>query len=114
MTRALLFMLIKPVQQQIGGSDCGLFSLAFAIDLASGVDSGTISYNHSRMRIHLAKCLAENFLRPFSKRKTEMRNRSPDIKTTVNVYCVCRLPESFAANMISCDNCSHGRYACAT
>ena len=96
---------VKPVQQQMGGSDCGLFSLAFAIDLASGVDPATISYNQSRMRLHLASCLAEKALRPFPRRKTEVRNRAPNIKLTVNVYCICRLPESFSKTMISCDHC---------
>ena len=89
----------------MGGSDCGLFSLAFAIDLASGVDPATISYNQSRMRLHLASCLAEKALRPFPRRKTEVRNRAPNIKLTVNVYCICRLPESFSKTMISCDHC---------
>ena len=45
---------VKPVQQQMGGSDCGLFSLAFAIDLASR--SGSCNHLLQPIKDEAASC----------------------------------------------------------
>ena len=41
---------ISPVQQQARSTDCGLFAIAFATDLAFGMDPAKISYQQSAMR----------------------------------------------------------------
>ena len=47
-------------QRQCGGSDCGVFVLAFATSLAFGIDPGTEVYEQDRMRAHLVKCFRAN------------------------------------------------------
>ena len=41
-----------PVQQQAGGKDCGLFSIAFAYHAALGEDGMGIAFEQSKMRDH--------------------------------------------------------------
>ena len=50
------------VQQQQGSSDCGLFCIAFAVDVLLGNDVQSIQYDQSQLREHLASCIkSENF-----------------------------------------------------
>ena len=48
------------VQQQQGSSDCGLFAIAYAVDLALGLDPTVVKFDQSLMRQHLKHCLKEN------------------------------------------------------
>ena len=43
---------VARVQQQKGRSDCGLFSVAFAFDLAQGIEPQYVNYIQSEMRKH--------------------------------------------------------------
>ena len=45
------------VQQQKGGSDCGLFAIANATTLCYGEDPVTFEYNQEAMRAHLLKAI---------------------------------------------------------
>ena len=45
------------VHSQSGIVDCGIFALAYAIDLFHGVDPSTVFYDQSCMREHLLYCL---------------------------------------------------------
>ena len=56
---------IARVQQQKGGSDCGLFSVAFAFDLAQGIEPQYINYIQSEMRKHLKTCIQQGTLTSF-------------------------------------------------
>lgn len=44
-------------QQQTGGVDCGLFAIAFAIDICLGSKVDSMTYKQSSMRQHLFQCL---------------------------------------------------------
>ena len=46
-----------PVQQQCNGSDCGIFSIAFATCLVYGTDPKHVTFDVTKMRPHLAHCL---------------------------------------------------------
>ncbi|KAI6660178.1 Gag-pol fusion protein [Oopsacas minuta] len=46
-------------QRQSGGTDCGLFSIAFATALCQGIDPHTCSFDQTQMRIHLHSCLEQ-------------------------------------------------------
>lgn len=54
-----------PVQQQKNGSDCGIFSIAFATTLVYGQNPMNVTYNISRMRSHLLHCLKGGIMTPF-------------------------------------------------
>ena len=51
---------IIPVQQQIGGKDCGLFSIATALKAAMGKDLAVVAYNQEEIRPHLERCVELN------------------------------------------------------
>lgn len=61
---AVTFFYVK-VQKQIGGSDCGLFALAFATDLCFGLDPHNQKYKHNEMRQHFIRCLESGKMTPF-------------------------------------------------
>ena len=54
-----------PVQQQEGGVDCGVYSIAFAFHLLHGDNVRKLSFDQPKMRQHLAKCFEDEELRPF-------------------------------------------------
>ena len=46
-----------PVQQQTSNSDCGVFAIAFAVSFALGTNPKHVTFDTSKMRLHLAVCL---------------------------------------------------------
>ncbi|PFX15513.1 hypothetical protein AWC38_SpisGene20263 [Stylophora pistillata] len=50
------------VQQQQNGSDCGVFSIAFATCLVYGQNPLTVTFNISKMRSHLIRCLQSGIM----------------------------------------------------
>lgn len=54
-----------PVQQQNNGSDCGVFSIAFATCLALGSDPSHTTFDIPRMRPHLLACLKDGKISMF-------------------------------------------------
>ncbi len=54
---------------QSGGSDCGLFSLAFAASLCAGKDPLQTSYSQHKFRHHLVGCLEITLFRKGSRKK---------------------------------------------
>ena len=56
--------------KQIGGKDCGLFAIAYDIDLLIGNDQDKIRYDQTRMRHHLIACLTSEKVTPYPKYRT--------------------------------------------
>ncbi len=52
----LLSLRIPRVQQQSGGSDCGIFAIAFAVHLLRGDNIEDIDFDQEKMRSHLNSC----------------------------------------------------------
>jgi hypothetical protein len=46
------------VQKQTGGSEYGLFALAFITSIYNGQDPSKLVYNQSAIQSHLLKCIA--------------------------------------------------------
>ena len=80
----------EQVQRQVGGSDCGLFSLAFATDLCHGIDPINQKYNQGSMRQHYVHCLENGTLSPFPKIEKRVPFHLGSKKSLVPIYCVCR------------------------
>ena len=79
----------SPVQQQAGSTDCGLFAIAFATDLAFGEDPVKISYQQCAMREHFAKCLQnENNFHDQSVQPTQVSEELPPFQYTVHAKCL--------------------------
>ena len=53
------------IQKQRGASDCGVFSIANAVQLAKKSDPAKISYIQWKMRSHLIKCFSQSKLTSF-------------------------------------------------
>lgn len=54
-----------PVQQQLNGSDCGVFAVAFATCLVYGTNPQDFMFHIPQMRPHLLECLKDGEMRLF-------------------------------------------------
>ncbi len=91
------------VQTQRGGSDCGLFAIAFSVSLCNGEDPRTTAYFQGTFRKHLLKCFEEKKLSLFPSRRKVPKGSLDERVVTVPLFCVCRLPEE--GKMVACDAC---------
>ena len=73
------------VQNRQGISDCGLFAIAFATDLAYGNEPGSYKYDQAKLREHFLDCLSKNVMAP-SPQKTPSQNKKPHIEK-VHIFC---------------------------
>ena len=56
---------LRPVLQQVGGNDCGLFALALQDALMRGLDATQLQFDQTVMRKHLADCFRAGGMRVF-------------------------------------------------
>lgn len=93
------------VQKQRSSSDCGLYAAAMALDLCNGVDPFEHSYQQSQMREHLKCCFEKIQLTRFqlATNSSECRQIRVVEEVTVEVFCICRLPEK--PPMACCESC---------
>ena len=71
---------MQRVQQQQGGTDCGLFAIAYALSLASGEDPTRIKFKQEEMRQqHLIDCLQADTMVPFPVERTITKAAQADI-----------------------------------
>ena len=108
---------ILPVQQQQGVLDCGLFSIAFAIEVCSHMNPVKSVFNQKLMRKHLIQCLVAGVICPFPQR-TDLSPLSELPRPTcrmlnVKLYCHCLMPDNYDPEMILCDRCKKWyHYSC--
>lgn len=77
------------VQQQEGGSDCGLFAIANSLTLCRGEDPSMVQYQQAAMRTHLFASFQAGILTPFP--STERHPTAKAVHTIeVDVHCLCR------------------------
>ena len=99
------------VQRQVGGSDCGLFAIAFATALCSGLDPFACSYKQSQMRSHLLTCFESQLMFTFPPPDRPRRLAHSRVLSTkrVPVHCVCRLPwnkyDKKRGPLVKCQSC---------
>ena len=104
--KSTMSLLIRSVQQQKNGVDCGLFSIAFATTLALGGDRSAANYDAALLRAHLIKCFDNNLLVEFPVTEKHVIKCKP-YKSIVELYCVCRMPywrtEEIGLRMAECE-----------
>ncbi|CAH1250665.1 PKD2L1 [Branchiostoma lanceolatum] len=61
----VLTVKVPSVQVQSSRFTCGLFAIAWAVDIAMGRDVTQVRYKESRMRAHLLDCFERGHLSPF-------------------------------------------------
>lgn len=102
------------VQQQNGYRDCGLFSIAYAVEVCLGQKPEDALFFQEEMRMHLCDCLSERQMRPFP-RIIQDQVSIPRPKAgilTVQLFCVCKLPAQYDSDMVDCDIC-HQWFHCS-
>ena len=103
LSQTYIFLTFPDVQQQVGSSDCGLYSLAFANTLSSGKDPAKLEYNQMQFREHFLECLRKGDITPFP-HDTVMKNPQKPSLRKFSVYCLCRLPNT-GDSMVQCCEC---------
>ena len=104
------------VQQQGGGTDCGLFATAFALHTVMRKNFKTICFEQNLMKKHLLECLQNETLTEFpqSTSPSAKPRRSKVSHIVINLFCTCRMPESFDSKMIECDRCADWFQMCGS
>ena len=96
------------VHMQMGGSDCGLYSIANATALCHGVDPTTCIYEQKNMRSHFHTCLLKKDMKLFPVQQQRRGHSQPVKHETYSVYCHCRLlwdKHYSDDNMTMCTQC---------
>ena len=91
------------IQTQTGARDCGLFAIANALCIASGVDPSEKTFDQGTMRENLVKGIDSGVLEAFKARNVTRKWRYCNT-VTESVYCLCRGLEE--GDMIQCSQCN--------
>lgn len=107
-----IYLVYPDVQQQTDGSSCGLFSLAFAHTLCEGNDPAITMYSQDTLRSHLLACLQAKKITPFENWRSPYKNPGKNLKSRIQVFCSCRLPDT-GDDMVQCKKCKEWfHYTC--
>ncbi|XP_063971063.1 uncharacterized protein LOC129282955 isoform X1 [Lytechinus pictus] len=82
---------IQPVQLSKDFTDCGLFTIAFAVSVLYSEDPALVCYDITSMRDHLYHCFQKRSLTPFPKIDQSLE-RTVKRTISVDVFCLCRMP----------------------
>ena len=96
------------VQQQNGYHDCGLYSIAFAMEVCLGQNPECVSFSQEKMRNHLTQCLCDGEMKPFPYMDCTERDCIPRPKRgalQIELFCFCKMPAQLDSEMIQCDSC---------
>ena len=95
-----LFVDVMNIQQQKGGSDCGLFAIANATALCH-----CIVWKQSEMRKNLHYCITQGQLDLFPRDIiVHAKEGRTKLQHNIPLYCHCRQPDTNKA-MIQCGTC---------
>ena len=92
----------KNVQHQYGGSDYGLFALAFATALTS-TDPTACTFDQGLMRQHFLKCIKKGKMEEFPLKQPRRPIARPVMVETFDIHCHCCMPDNKADRMILCN-----------
>ena len=95
-----LIITAQPFQQQTG-----VFAIAACIALANGLQPTNLKWRQKTMRSHLINCiLSEKITLLPSLPSNTLKTNHPKV-FTIELWCLCRLPEFASKYMIGCDRC---------
>lgn len=95
----------KKDQEQSGGADCGLFSIAFATALMLGEQPEAFFFNQKSMRKNLKKCFEKQTMQIFPGRGAKQETDPIKCTELIPVYCICRMPDLTDSTLIECTTC---------
>ena len=103
---------IHACQQQENSIDCGVFAIAFIVDISFGWIPDERAYDINEMRKHLVSCLYKNRFSEFPQAPSKKRiQRCRSIKFGKDLFCICRQAfyesdiETEKYFMVECTNC---------
>ena len=97
---------IQPVQRQTNGTNCGIFAIAYAVDLANRQDPTKIRYDEGKMRKHFHDCLQAESLKPFPCNAGYHYCAQREIKRkNIDLFCICRRPYRKGTLTMKCSMC---------
>lgn len=105
--KKVMFMLVN-AQRQTNSTDCGVFAIAVATELAYGRDPRLCLWDISSMRKHLKEALEASKIEPFPLKQARRQPVSNMFKGRIynaDINCVCRLPNDISRQMVQCDQC---------
>ena len=94
---------VVDVQRQEGGSDCGLFAIAYTVSVAFGELPQSVQFLQAEMRAHLVSLLEKEMFSPFP-RTAGKRKPKKSRRVQIKLFYRCHLPEEYD-DMVWCDNC---------
>ena len=100
---------IISIQQQQGGSDCGVFAAAVCVILAQGGDPSMVRWRQNCMRMHLKSCFETGCITPFHSIPAIHCSRTESVSINIPLICICRLPEHTFNKTLKCTSCT-GEY----
>ena len=100
-----------PVTPQIAGSDCGVFSVAYLVQLLHTREDPDFNhpekfhYSQHTMRQHLLQCIVEQEFSPFPGEYND-KSYGPSEQIEIPVSCACGRPDIWRGGaMIQCCQC---------
>jgi len=99
------------VSKRDGGSDCGLYAIAYAEMLLRGLDPVNMVFNQEFLRTHMISCLESGFVDPFPVICQRTVRRQYVRQNTVSLYCKCRTSYVRGDQMVACNKC-HSWFHC--
>ncbi|KAI8513190.1 hypothetical protein Bbelb_098290 [Branchiostoma belcheri] len=91
--RNVLTIILPEVQRQKNVFDCGLFAIAWAVDIAQGQDVSSIAYDDRKMRSHLKKCFEQGRLTPFPHLTSQRKKVGFTRVSRISLVCCCKQEE---------------------
>ena len=79
--------------KQHGSTDCGLFSIAYAIDLLHGNNPQDYTYDQNKMRQHLITCFETKKMLPFPKFSNNQSNECMSMSTALTKESSWSIPK---------------------
>ncbi|XP_067934867.1 uncharacterized protein [Watersipora subatra] len=96
----------EAVQRQGDSTSCGVFSLAYLVELLHGASPAECSFDVIHMRSHIFKCVSSGEWTSFPKTDGSNKRTTAPSNYSYQVYCTCRQPYSKKdGDMIECHHC---------
>ncbi|XP_066291223.1 polycystin-1-like protein 2 [Branchiostoma lanceolatum] len=103
-TRNTLTVFLLDVQHQRNVLDCGLFAIAWAVDIAEGQDVSGVLYNNRKMRSHLKTCFKQGNLTPFPRLSSTRKKEGRTKVQRITLVCHCKQGKRLG-RMQRCEAC---------
>ena len=88
------------VTKQKGSNDCGVLAIAYMVELLAGCSPCSITFDQSKIRHHLAKCIENDRLTQFPKLVSEDVSMVSSVAVQIEVCGGCKKPR-----LEGCDRC---------